>query len=309
MHKGSLVVVGTGIQCPSHLTLEAKSYIEGAEKVFYLVTEPIAAQYIKLLNHKAEDLYKYYSLGKPRIDTYNKMVKRILSEVKKGRRVCAAFYGHPGIFVYPSHVSIKIARQQGYPAVMLPAPSAEDSLFADLGLDPGMGCQSYEATGFLLGKVNVNTSAILILWQIGTVGDQAFNPSNAKLAKRLDVLSQYLQKYYSDDHPAIVYEASAYPICKPRIETLKLKDLSKIAVTGVSTLCIPPIQGRASDDEMIELLGMNKHHLKITAERAYRPTEKRALGRRAVGESEDKRTGDGHKAGKSKKRPTATTAL
>jgi hypothetical protein len=33
---------------------------------------------------------------------------------------------------------------------MLPGISAEDCLFADLGIDPGIyGCQSYEATDFL----------------------------------------------------------------------------------------------------------------------------------------------------------------
>jgi hypothetical protein len=35
----------------------------------------------------------------------------------------------------------------GFDAVMLPGISAEDCLFADLGIDPGMiGCQSFEAT-------------------------------------------------------------------------------------------------------------------------------------------------------------------
>lgn len=282
MAKGSLVVVGTGIQCPSQLTLEAKSYIETADKVFYLVTEPIAAQYIMQLNRNVEDLYKYYSLGKPRINTYNKMVSRILSEVKKGREVCAAFYGHPGIFVYPSHTAIRIAREQGYSARMLAAPSAEDCLFADLGLDPGMGCQSYETTGFLLNKVNVNTSAILILWQIGTIGDQAFNPNGEKVPERLEVLSQYLQKFYSGDHTAVIYEASAYPICEPRIDAIKVKDLPKMAVSGISTLCIPPVQTPASDNEMVELLGMNKRHLKLTAERANRPMKKTAARRKTT---------------------------
>jgi hypothetical protein len=279
MTNGSLTVVGTGIRCPSQLTLEAKSYIENAEKLFYLVTEPIAALYIKQLNDTAEDLYKYYSLGKPRIDTYNKMVSRIISQVKKGKRVCAAFYGHPGVFVYPSHVAVRIARQQGYSATMLPAPSAEDCLVADLGLDPGMGCQSYEATGFLLTKVKVNTSAILIIWQIGTIGDQAFNPKNERLPQRLDVLSKYLQEYYPPDQGVIVYEASAYPMCKPRIEYLLLKNLSSVAITGVSTLCVPPIPSPATDNEMIELLGMDRHAIKITADRANWPRKKESARR------------------------------
>ena len=54
------------------------------------------------------------------------------------------------VFVQPSHESIAIARLEGFSARMLPGISAEDCLFADIGLDPGKdGCQSFEATDFL----------------------------------------------------------------------------------------------------------------------------------------------------------------
>lgn len=257
---GSLVVVGTGIQCPGQLTIEAKSYIAGADKVFYLVTEPVARSYIERLNKATEDLYQLYSLGKRRIDTYDKMVDKILSEVRKGRRVCAAFYGHPGVFVHPSHTAIRIAREEGYPAVMLPATSAEDCLFADLGVDPAVGCHSYEATSFLVGNVKVDPLAILILWQIGAIGVLTFRPTHRNLPTRLQVLSQYLQNYYSPEHRAIIYEATAYPICKPRIEAIMLKDLKTAKVTGISTLCMLPTQARPVDKEMAKLLGIRIKH-------------------------------------------------
>lgn len=274
MRKGSLDVVGTGIQCPAHLTLEAKSVIEHADCVLYLVTEPVAAKYICSLNETTEDLYKYYELGKPRIQTYNMMVDRILEEVRNDRKVCAAFYGHPGVFVYPSHTAIRLARQEGYSASMLAAPSAEDCLFSDLGIDPGMGCQSYEATGFLLGGVTVNISAILVLWQIGALGDQAFNPVNDRLPKRLRVLSEYLQRYYPGDHVVYIYEAAAYPICKPRIEPVALHSLGGVSVSGISTLCVPPAEPLSKDEAMIELLGMNREHLKVTEDDAIGATRR-----------------------------------
>ena len=75
--------------------------------------------------------------GRSRLDTYQDMVDRILACVREGSDVCVAFYGHPGVFVYPSHEAIKRARIEGYKATMLPGISAEDCLFADLGIDPG----------------------------------------------------------------------------------------------------------------------------------------------------------------------------
>ena len=59
------------------------------------------------------------------------------------------------------------ARAEGFNARMLPGISAEDCLFANLGADPGThGCQSFEATSFLLRKPKFDTLTHLILWQI-----------------------------------------------------------------------------------------------------------------------------------------------
>ena len=39
-----------------------------------------------------------YAEGKSRQDTYREMVGLMLAEVRAGKRVCGAFYGHPGVF-------------------------------------------------------------------------------------------------------------------------------------------------------------------------------------------------------------------
>jgi len=56
------------------------------------------------------------------------MVERILKNVKDGFKVCVVFYGHPGVFVQPSHEAIRIARLEGFSARMLPGISAEELL-------------------------------------------------------------------------------------------------------------------------------------------------------------------------------------
>lgn len=135
--KGTLVVVGTGIQAARHTTQEALSYIKNADKVLYLVADPGSEVWIQMKNKTAESLRDCYKDGEPRINAYLSMVNRILKYVKDGLRVCVAFYGHAGIFVLPSHEGIKQARELGFTAYMLPGISAEDCLFADLGIDPG----------------------------------------------------------------------------------------------------------------------------------------------------------------------------
>ena len=99
------------------------------------------------------------------------MTEAILEPVRAGKRVCAAFYGHPGVFVLPSHEAVSRARAEGFDASMQPGVSAEDCLVADLGVDPGVnGLQSYEAGDFLRRRPATEPTTALVLWQIGVVG-------------------------------------------------------------------------------------------------------------------------------------------
>ena len=99
------------------------------------------------------------------------MAEAILEPVRAGKRVCAAFYGHPGVFVLPSHDAIARARAEGFDAAMQPGVSAEDCLVADLGVDPAVnGLQSYEASDFLRRRPAIEPTTALVLWQIGVVG-------------------------------------------------------------------------------------------------------------------------------------------
>jgi hypothetical protein len=95
----------------------------------------------------------------------------MLRAVRLGHSVVGVFYGHPGVFVSPSHMAIEKARSEGYQARMLPGISAEDYLFADVGFDPNTyGCMSWEATSLLLRNKSLDPSVSNIVWQVGAVG-------------------------------------------------------------------------------------------------------------------------------------------
>ena len=95
----------------------------------------------------------------------------MLREVRKDHHVLGIFYGHPGVFVSPSHRALALARSEGYKAKMLPGISAEDYMFADLEFDPCVyGCMTCEATEFLLRNRSLNPSTHNIIWQVGSVG-------------------------------------------------------------------------------------------------------------------------------------------
>jgi precorrin-6B methylase 1 len=239
--KGSLVVVGTGLRTTGHMTVEAIAWIKRADKVLYVVGDPVAEDMIAALNPNAESLQTLYSPDTKRIDTYNAMVERILENVRAGQKVCGVFYGHPGVFVYPSHKAVEQARAEGYPAVMLPGVSAEDCLFADIGIDPATtGCCSYEATDWLFNQRPTDPASAMILWQIGILGNEGYSPVGQYPTPMMPLLIAKLGRHYPLSHQVAVYEAAVQFGCVPSIVWTPITGLSSAPLTAASTLYIPP---------------------------------------------------------------------
>jgi hypothetical protein len=238
---GSLVVVGTGIRILGQLTVEAIAWMGLADRLLYLVGDPAASATMERLNPgRCESLTDCYGEGKPRPQTYSEMVERVLGHVRAGRLTCMATYGHPGVFATPTHEAIRRARAEGYRAWMLPGISAEDCLFADLGVDPATnGLQSYEATDFLWHGRTVDPRSAVIMWQIGLVGDPCYHRGDYDLSV-LPLLVARLCQFYPPHHVAYVYEAATFLGGPPLVQASPIGALTQVALKSGSTLYIPP---------------------------------------------------------------------
>jgi hypothetical protein len=172
--------------------------------------------------------------------TYREWVNVMMSEVRAGKRVCGVFYGHPGIFAWSPHKVIELARAEGYQAQMEPGVSAEDCLYADLGIDPGrVGCQHLEASQLLFFERNLDTTSHVILWQLGVVGDRSLGRFRTPDAYR-ELLAERLCEDYPADHEVIVYSAPTLPVERPHIQRMALRDFPAAEFTGQETLVLPP---------------------------------------------------------------------
>jgi uncharacterized protein YabN with tetrapyrrole methylase and pyrophosphatase domain len=253
--RGSLVVVGTGIRPPLHTTTEAIRRIERADRVLYLLVEQAPSKWIHERNPSARSLAHLYVEHEVRADVYEAMVEEVLAPVREGLEVCFALYGHPGVFVSPSQEAIARARAEGFPATMLPGISAEDCLFADLGVDPAdRGCQSYEATDLLIRERRVDPAVPLVVWQISVIG--RFDTGTAVNHDGLEVLTDRLAATYGEDHEVVIYEASPFPVGPSHVERIRLGDLPGAAVTPMSTLYVPPDRTAPVSTAMMERLGI-----------------------------------------------------
>jgi uncharacterized protein YabN with tetrapyrrole methylase and pyrophosphatase domain len=255
--RGALWAVGVGIRAPSQASLEAVSRIERADRVFSIVADPLAEYWIRSLNPRTESLGSLYAVGKDRRTTYREMVERIMDTVRDGFDVCAVTYGHPGVSAYPLHESVRRARAEGFSARMLAGISAEDCLFADLGIDPtDAGCRSYEATEFLIYGRGADVTSNLILWQIGAIAISEYR-AEIDVWNRDGVLAltEKLLEVYRADHEVVVYEAASLPLCQPTIERVPLGALPRAHVTAMSTLFVPPMVEARLDEAMVARLG------------------------------------------------------
>lgn len=238
--RGQLVCVGLGMMLGAHLTPRARGWLEAADVVFVAASEALVEHWVGTVNPRVVSLQGLYAEGKPRQDTYREMAEAMLAEVRAGKRVVGAFYGHPGVFAQVPHAAIAQARAEGFEALMDPGISAEDCLYADLGLDPGkVGCAHYEASQLLFYRRVIDTSAWLVLWQIGLAGDRTY-AVRASTAEQRQRLVDRLLRDYPADHPVTIYEAATLPIGRPRIETLPLAGLAHAALHMHSTLAVPP---------------------------------------------------------------------
>ena len=255
MAKGSLTIVGSGIAAVRHATEEACFHIAHADKVYFLVVDPLTKAWILRLNAAAESLSVFLVPGKERQVSFGEMVERIAQSVREGLRVCAVFYGHPGIFVQPSHMAIERVRAEGFDAAMLPGISSEDCLVADVGVDLSQsGYQCYEASNFLIYDKRPDTGAALILWQIGVIGQVKCGVGRPD---GLQILAERLLAYYPPEHEVTVYEAATLPVCDSGLHRMPLRELARCPVSPISTLFIPPLGDSPLDPNMVSRLGLD----------------------------------------------------
>ncbi|OCB86575.1 tetrapyrrole methylase [Sanghuangporus baumii] len=256
--KGTLTIAGSGIASIGHITLETLSYIQEADKIHYAVADPATEAFILDKSKDSShcfDLTVYYDTNKMRYETYVQMCEVMLRDVRGGYNVLGIFYGHPGVFVSPSHRAIAIARDEGYIAKMLPGVSAEDYMFSDIGFDPAVpGCMSQEATGLLVCKKKLDPSIHNIIWQVGSVGVDTMN-------REFHILVDRLEEDFGLDHKVVHYIGAVLPQSTTVMDEFTIADLRKEEVvkqiTTTSTFYLPPRSMAHIDQDMLQKLRLS----------------------------------------------------
>lgn len=254
---GSLTIVGCGIKFMSHLTIEAKAFIESANIVLYLVNEPAMREWLLKIQPSATSLDNAYTQYSLRQDAYKDITRTILNVLTKQQHVCVVLEGHPTFFAQSALAAAKQAKAIGYKVMILPGISAEDYLFAELQIDPGsVGCQSYEATDLLIHRRALDGCSHVILWQVGVIGLLKHRPIHHH-QKGTKILVDYLSSYYSHHHEVFLFEGSQYPHIASTIKSTQLLNLPEANISRITSLYIPPARKAICDLEMLKKLDLS----------------------------------------------------
>jgi hypothetical protein len=268
--KGSLIVVGTGIGLVGQVTHDALQAMREADYLFYAANTDVSEIWIRRQNRRHESLADCYAIDRSGAETYALMTERIVARVREGKRVCAAFYGHPGVLAQASHAAIGLLRRERYEATMLPGISSDACLMADLGVNPGdCGLSSFEATDFLVSGRRFDPRSHLLLWQIGALGKWSpleTGPSKSGVAELVRVLC----RSYPSTHEVVTYSAARYPLSPPTIRRLALERLSRIHLPMAMILWVPPLPTRTTRRSAIMALSNQRAGVNMAGRRSRR---------------------------------------
>ena len=222
------------------ITPESRSAMEGADRLLHLVSDASTRMWLERLNPNDESLYDAYGEERPGPSRTRRWCSAC-SRRSVRERVCVALYGHPGVYVYPSHEAIRRARAEGHPARMLPGVSAEDCLYADLELDPARP-RLPELRGHRLPDPPAPRRPDHRPAPLAGGRDRRDHllPPRRLARRGRPLLAETLLDHYPADHEVVLYTASTLPIAGPTIRRMPLSALPDAGVSVASTLYVPP---------------------------------------------------------------------
>jgi len=141
--RGELVILGSGLKAPCHLTVEALAHLRAADVVFGALNSagPDRRWLEITLGKPVLDLNQLYpeDPDAERAECYVRAAEAVLVSVRRGLKVAMVTYGHPTVCDQTTELLARLARTEGHTVVVLPGISCVAALLADLGVDPASG--------------------------------------------------------------------------------------------------------------------------------------------------------------------------
>lgn len=256
----NITVIGAGVRGRKQMTLESIKIIQESSYVLYFPFEKHLHEWLteKLGVVNAESLADLYKNGDIDRENYKRIVERILEVGNLFKNVAVLIPGHPYIGVSWIHHLNKMANSNIIKLNLIEGISSFDTMINDLRIDPlDHGATIIDANRLLLFQLQIETKIDLFIYHICSVGNARTDFENPSGNNRIELLQNYLKKFYSPNH-TVVLVGSSETTNKSLLKTCLLQDLDSLqpSINVATSLFVPGISvsKNSIDNEFYKLV-------------------------------------------------------
>jgi uncharacterized protein len=237
-----LVILGAGMVCPEHLTLETLRMLRTCDRIYTNVTEQDLARLDEDIRVKCVSLWPLYRDGRPRLQNYADVESTISGAVQDGGRVGYLTQGHPRVFDTVAEKLVQAGRGRGWNVAVLPAVSSLDTLLTEIGYDPANGLFVHEAAGLVAERISLVPSVATFLLQPCVFGSEFTHIASPHRELDLRPLRNYLLSYYRPEQRCAFIRSAIRSGERHQVLWIQLRNLASTSYEAIagSTLFLPP---------------------------------------------------------------------
>lgn len=255
----TLTIVGLGV-CPAkHLTLAGIAALSDADMVLLLhqnakeLTQLVPALEGKVL----VDMESCYKRGDRDLSNYERWMELIHESLSLHRKVVVAIPGQPRVGVTllqwledhpPSDTHIVV--QEGISSI--------NTIINQVNMDPiERGCALLEANRILLFRQAINPEINNVIYHVCSVGTNKTNYHDATIDNHLELLIEYLLRFFSPEHEVILCQSSElsdsnnFQVNAPLMRLAEFKNYINFS----TTLVIPATAPTDLDERFLAMIG------------------------------------------------------
>lgn len=200
----NLNIIGCGVNACRQITLEGLQLIQSSQRLLYFQLNPEDLDILQRFGsipplQCLDDDYHEMALDR---DNYNRLQASILQALEEHNSVALLLQGHPMVGVSLTGMLLQCSRDLGFNVNIQAGISSFDSMMIDTERDPlERGTTILDANRLLLFNLEISPILDLYLYHCSSVANSYTDFRNPEKRNRIDLLQDYLLRYYSEAHP------------------------------------------------------------------------------------------------------------
>ncbi|MBC7420070.1 MAG: hypothetical protein H7328_05015 [Bdellovibrio sp.] len=252
-----LSIVGVGTKRFSQITLAALAQIQASQAICYIETEEATIKKYVPGEHHLVNLDPFYQSNQTDIENYKQMMKAIIKTLQSYEQVCFIVAGHPRLGVFLTRALEAWGNKNQVQVEVFEGISSFDVMANVLKLDIlENGTSLIDINRALLYNQTINTQCDHFFYHVCSVANPIADFRGFFGGNRLDLLKEYLLKYYPKNHPiALVKAANSIDEASMILNyTVEQVDQLNKEINFSTTLYIPALKNHSIDLSILKII-------------------------------------------------------